>query len=111
MISVCLYVFVSSLNNFWMAEPVFMKIGRYIMELKTNSAAYFTNPSRQSINICTPTVARQRLSKNVPAATNTHATIEDLWDPSFSLLSVSYQEKAGDYFLPELHVNNMRKGF
>jgi hypothetical protein len=34
-------------------------------------------------------VAKQRLSKNVKAGTNTHATIEELLDASFSMLSVS----------------------
>jgi hypothetical protein len=40
-----------------------------------------------------PIVARRRLDKNVTAATNTHATIEELLDASFSMLSVSYQGK------------------
>jgi hypothetical protein len=38
-------------------------------------------------------VARQRLSKNVIAVTNTHATIEELLDASFSVWPVSYQRK------------------
>jgi hypothetical protein len=37
--------------------------------------------------------ARQRLGTNVIAATNTHATIEELLDASFSICRVSYQEK------------------
>jgi hypothetical protein len=49
-------------------------------------------------------VARERLDKNVIAATNTHAIIEELLDASFSMWYVSYQRKAGDYFLPELLV-------
>jgi hypothetical protein len=36
-------------------------------------------------------VARQRLSKQVPVAMNTHTTIEELWDAMFSTQSVSYQ--------------------
>jgi hypothetical protein len=36
-------------------------------------------------------VARQRLGRNVTAVTNTHATIEELLDASFSLWPVSYQ--------------------
>jgi hypothetical protein len=39
-----------------------------------------------------PSVARQRLSKIVIAARNTHATIEELWDVSFSMRSVSFNE-------------------
>jgi hypothetical protein len=34
--------------------------------------------------------------KNVAAATNTHATIEELFHASFSMRSVSYQMKVGD---------------
>jgi hypothetical protein len=59
------------------------------------STVYFVNPSHQSVCV-SPTVARQRLGKNVTAATNTHATIEELLDASFSMQSVSYQRKVGD---------------
>jgi hypothetical protein len=38
-------------------------------------------------------VARQRLGRNVPAVTNTHATIEELLDASFSMWPVSYEVK------------------
>jgi hypothetical protein len=38
-------------------------------------------------------VARQRLCKNVTAVTNTHTTIEELLDASFSMWPVSYQGK------------------
>jgi hypothetical protein len=36
-------------------------------------------------------VARQRLGNHFPAATNTHATVEELMDVVFSMRSVSYQ--------------------
>jgi hypothetical protein len=36
-------------------------------------------------------VGRQRLGRNVTAVTNTHATIEELLDASFSMWPVSYQ--------------------
>jgi hypothetical protein len=51
------------LINFWMPEPVFIKLGTYI------------NPSHQSscLYVYPPIVARQRLGKHVPAATNTHS--------------------------------------
>jgi hypothetical protein len=39
-----------------------------------------------------PIVARQWLGRNVIAVTNTHATIEELLDTSFSMRSLSYQE-------------------
>jgi hypothetical protein len=38
-------------------------------------------------------VASQRLGRNVTAVTNTHATIEELLDASFSMRPVSYQGK------------------
>jgi hypothetical protein len=38
-------------------------------------------------------VARQRLGRNITAVTNTHATIEELLDSSFSMWPVSYQGK------------------
>jgi hypothetical protein len=38
-------------------------------------------------------VARRRLGRNVTAVTNTHATIEELLDASFSIWPVSYQGK------------------
>jgi hypothetical protein len=47
-------------------------------------------------------VAGKRLGKNVTAATNTHATIGELLEASFSMRSVSYQRKGGQHFFPEL---------
>jgi hypothetical protein len=38
-------------------------------------------------------VARQRLARNVTAVMNTHATIPELLDASFSMWPVSYQGK------------------
>jgi hypothetical protein len=58
------------------------------------STAYFINPSRQSVYPFI--VARQRLGKNVTAATNAHATTEELLDASFSIRFVSYERKTGD---------------
>jgi hypothetical protein len=40
-----------------------------------------------------PIVARQQLRKNGNAATNTHATIEELLNKSFYIRSVSYQRR------------------
>jgi hypothetical protein len=36
-------------------------------------------------------VTRQRLGKHFPAATNTHATVEELLDAVFSMWSLSFQ--------------------
>jgi hypothetical protein len=48
-----------------------------------------------SFNLClyvyAPIVARQRLGENVTAATNTHVTLEEFLDSSFSMCSESYQ--------------------
>jgi hypothetical protein len=49
-------------------------------------------------------VARQPLGKNVTAAMNTHAIIENLLDALLSIRSVSYQRKVGCLFFPELLV-------
>jgi hypothetical protein len=67
----------------------------YITASEPTSTEYFINPSHQTLRLYmySPTVARQRLSKNVAMATNAHATIEELLDASFSMLSVSYQGK------------------
>jgi hypothetical protein len=56
-----------------MPETIFMKLGMYIMAPEPISGAYFINPYHQSVcQICiSPIVARQRLGKHVPAATNT----------------------------------------
>jgi hypothetical protein len=80
-----------------MPEAIFMKFGMYIMAPQPISVAYFINPSHQSVSVCvSPIVARQRLSKEVTAATNTSATIEELLDASFSMRSVLYQRKVGN---------------
>jgi hypothetical protein len=65
------------------------------------SAAYFINSFRPSVYVYSPVVARQRLGKNVTAATNTLTAVEELVDV-FCIRSVSYQGKAGDQFFLEL---------
>jgi hypothetical protein len=49
--------------------------------------------ARQRLGKNPPIVARQRLGRNVTAVTNTQATIDELFDSSFSTWPVSYQEK------------------
>jgi hypothetical protein len=58
-----------------MPEPIFMKLGTYIMAPEVISTAYFTNSSHQSVclHVYPPIVARQRLGQNFTATTNTHA--------------------------------------
>jgi hypothetical protein len=55
-----------------MPEPVFTKLGMYIMALKPISTAYFINPPDKSVclYVYPLIVARQRLDKPVRAATN-----------------------------------------
>jgi hypothetical protein len=69
----------------------------YIMEPEPILTAYFISPFHWPVCLYAfpPIVARQRLGKNSTAATNTHATIEELLDASFSMRSVSYQRKVG----------------
>jgi hypothetical protein len=58
-----------------MLEPVLMKLGTYIMALEHISTAYFINLSHQSVSVYVfSAVAKQRMGKNITAATNTHAT-------------------------------------
>jgi hypothetical protein len=49
--------------------------------------------TRQQLGKNSPLVASQRLSEKITAVTNTHATIEEFLDTSFSMWSVSYQGK------------------
>jgi hypothetical protein len=81
-----------------MPEPVFMKCGMYIMAPESISTAYFINPSPQSGCLSFIIIAREELGKNVTAAMNTYATIEESLNASFSMWSVSYQRKGGDCY-------------
>jgi hypothetical protein len=72
-----------------------MKLGTYITAPEPISTALLKNPSHQSVclYVYPPSVARQRLGRNVTAVTTAHATIEELLDASFSVWPVSYQGK------------------
>jgi hypothetical protein len=90
-----------------MAELFFMKLDMHIMTSEPISTAYFKKPSHQSVSLYVyplivarqrigknpPIAARQRLGKNATAATNTHETIKEFLEASFSMRSVSYQGK------------------
>jgi hypothetical protein len=93
----CVYMLCTSLPliNFQMPEPVFMKLGVYIMAPEPFSAAYVMKPSHQSVclYVYTHLVARPRIGKNVTAATNRQATIEQLFDALFSVRHMSYQRR------------------
>jgi hypothetical protein len=75
-----------------------MKLCMHIMTPETISRAYLIDPSHQSVclYVYPPIVARQRLGRNVTQTTNTHATIEEILDESFSMRSVSYERTLDD---------------
>jgi hypothetical protein len=75
-----------------------MKLRIYIVSLEPILTAHFINPSHKSMRlyVYSPIVTRRRLRKNVTTATNTHTTLEELLDASFSVRSVLYQKKIGD---------------
>jgi hypothetical protein len=77
-----------------MPERIFMKLCTYIMAPEPILTVYSINPSHESVCLYVyPTnVARQRICKNDTEATNTHATIEELLDTSFSMLRVVSKE-------------------
>jgi hypothetical protein len=76
--SCCVCVCESPTINFSVPEPIFMKLGMHIMIPEPISTAYYINPTNQSpyLYVHPPIVVRQRLGKNVTAATNTHERIE-----------------------------------
>jgi hypothetical protein len=78
--------------NFRMFEPIFMKLGMYIIALEPISAAYLKNPSHQSVCLHPPIIAKQRLGKHVFAATNARNS-RRIVDASSSIRSVSCQRK------------------
>jgi hypothetical protein len=63
------------------------------------------SPCCLCVFVLPPKVARQRLGKHVPAATNTHATVKELLDPVFSMRSalnqICIERKVCDSFFPE----------
>jgi hypothetical protein len=81
-----------------MPEPIFMKLGMYIMAPELILTEYLINLFSQSacLYIYFFVVAGQRLSENVTAATNTYAEIKEFSDEMFSIRSVSYERKVGD---------------
>jgi hypothetical protein len=81
MLSMCPWI--SPLINFWIPEPIFMKLHMHIMVPEPISSAYFINPTVLCLYVY---IAR--------VAWNTRATIEELL-ALFSMRSV-YQKKVND---------------
>jgi hypothetical protein len=74
MLSVCLWI---PPVNLWMAEPIFIKLGMYIMAPEPISTTYFINLSRKSVCLYVYSsffffvvIARQQVEKHVPVVTN-----------------------------------------
>jgi hypothetical protein len=67
------YVSVYPPLNFWIHEPIFMKLGMCITASESNLTAYVINSCHQSVclYLYPPVVARYPLCKHVPASTNT----------------------------------------
>jgi hypothetical protein len=63
---------------------------------KINKSRLMRSPHSVSVRVSPLTVVRQRLSKHVSAAMNTHATTEELLEVSISIRCVTYQRKVGD---------------
>jgi hypothetical protein len=63
----------------------FLNPDMHIMVPEPISTAYFINPSHQPacLHVYPASFARQRLGKNVTAATNTHARMEECWTRRF----------------------------
>jgi hypothetical protein len=73
-----------------MTEPIFMKLGISIMAPEPIETKYFKIPSLQSVCLYViplPLLANG-FGKNVTAAMNTQATIEELLVTSFSMRCV-----------------------
>jgi hypothetical protein len=114
--------------NFWIPEPIFMKLGMYIMAPEPISTAYYINPSHQSVCLYVyPSYhckATARLSVSLHSVLGngsvttfqqqrTHATIDKFLNALFSIRSVSYQRRVcGSLWSPlSLLDNNSVKTF
>jgi hypothetical protein len=65
-------------------EPVFMKLGMYVMAPEPNTTVYFINPFHPSVCLCPRIVARQFPRQRI------HATIEELLDAVRGVTKESY---------------------
>jgi hypothetical protein len=80
--------------NFWMPEPVFMKVAMYIMALQSISTAYFINPSRQPVCLYVyPLSLLGNGSIKKRNRGNEYATVKELLGASFSFRSLSEEGK------------------
>jgi hypothetical protein len=105
----CLCLWNTHLINFWVSEPIFLKLGMYIISAESISTAYFINPSHLCLYVYPTIIAGELLGKHVTAATNTQATIQELLETSFSMRFLSYERKLGDWFFLEVLILNKLK--
>jgi hypothetical protein len=83
--SLCLCIPISTFG--YLNQSSWNLVCTYIMAPEPISMAYFINPTHQSVclYVYPPIIARQQLSRNITAAMNTHATINELLDASLSI--------------------------
>jgi hypothetical protein len=81
--------------NFWMPEPIFMKLHMYIMAPEPIWTAYFVNLSQQSVclYVYPPPVLLGNGLVNMFPQQRIHITVEEFLDTSFSIPSMSYQRR------------------
>lgn len=103
----CLGVCLSPHINFRTPEPIFMKLGMYIMTPEPISSTYIIDLSHVPVclQVYPLNVANQRLGKNVTEVSNMDASIEELFNASFPMRYVSYQRNVGDHYFPDLLVS------
>jgi hypothetical protein len=84
-----------------MPEPIFMKLGLYIMEPEPISMAYFINSSHQSVSVClSPLPLLGNSSVNTFPRQRIYEKIEFL-EASFSMRSLLYQRRVcGSVYSP-----------
>jgi hypothetical protein len=91
MFCVCLFI---PLIIFRFLQPIFMKLGTYIMASALISTAYFINPSHQYMCVCvTPLSLLGNCSVSMLPRQRIHETIGELSDVSFYMRFVSYQRR------------------
>jgi imidazoleglycerol phosphate synthase glutamine amidotransferase subunit HisH len=84
-----------------MPEPVFMKLGMYIMAPEPIITVYFIHFSYKSVSVCVShIVARQRFDKSFTAAITRAAIVGRIVFCAIGVVS----RKVGDEFLSELLV-------
>jgi hypothetical protein len=77
----CVCVFLAAIS-FWMPEPIFMKLGMYIMTPELISTDYFIHPFHQSVCLCFPLSLLGKGSVNTFSRQRIHET-QNCWTSRF----------------------------